>query len=97
MKVALILTLFALAGCTQTISGSGLPAEDIGPRVLISHVAVEQVIQQQGYPIYNNVICNGGHDPQISKGTTFACVDSAEHLILVTITSDAGNFAWSPQ
>jgi hypothetical protein len=65
----------------------------LGFKKVLDHTAVEKTIEQGGY---TNVKCNDGKNPKVKKGATFTCIADGGTKVTVTITSDGGNYAWSP-
>ncbi|HEY7046321.1 MAG TPA: DUF4333 domain-containing protein [Jatrophihabitantaceae bacterium] len=65
----------------------------LGFKKVLDHTAVEKTIEKGGY---TNVKCNNGKNPKVKKGATFTCTADGGKKVTVTITSDSGNYAWSP-
>jgi hypothetical protein len=62
----------------------------------LSHTAVEQTIEQQskGRGDYTNVKCPSG--PNAKTGTTFTCTADGGKKINVNVTSNNGDYIWTP-
>jgi Domain of unknown function (DUF4333) len=62
----------------------------------LSNTAVEQTIEQQsqGRGDFTNVSCPSGQKAQ--AGVTFTCTAAGGKKITVTVTSDNGDYTWTP-
>lgn len=63
-----------------------------------AQAGIEQLlVDPGGYGAKNvdGVVCNGGHNPTVKKGTTFTCeatIDSVRWQFPVRFTDDAGSY-----